>query len=1135
MPPKRKYKASTKPPPATPKPKPQAAGGIRTSSIKRRKASVQGLKTSTSRLQPSEPLHMTTRGAARAASNHTSPAAPSSADGSSRRSSLNSVAQFQSDHDDIEDERPAKRRRVSTESGSPPNPMGSLVSQIPAVEPGTNPASRATSNTSKSSGISGKRRRASGDSSETSKTVSARPNGVFTRSESDLSEKQPRRKRRRTGDKIEQPAEIPPELTDASTPAGSPEAIPELDDSQGLQHALPTINGDVSGKAPKRLPGRRRQPHSDINVETDLRRQLSLKMGYRSIAKIQKVMLEELSKRTTTNLENDPKFHEEGLEYQHMTAALDARLQSRLAQLGAERREKLDQLERVRMAEAHIAREQYINRFKELQDDYVLQIFFRMKQMERQVRSETENATDDEDNIIQPTHMDFPADGIDARLESKYASRSRAYVETERMLNEDEVRISLDKMRKQFMVENEDHDDSVSEVNGGFATFAGPDRTEALAHHQIASLLEAAQQIESTAQQQLPQAASQLPKVELPQVIPNEQAEALLLLASLSAEAQSHTVVGQQQDHIVPPPQAATPAQQVELQRHVSPFELLSTASTAMSLETAQGTPSRTRNVEGDAQATPRATIASINGDIEITQNGTPSRISTHRVMDMLTEDQDVRVPRPRETRSPIDLEASSASYTQREERPLQDPVPPRNAPPQSDAIVTYGERQQQQQQQPKSTEEPPQTLGRTPPGFWDPRPPRPMGHGDRRTPLLRIRRMLDLRSERHRMQEQAEAAARERQEAAINRRDSIDRPQMAPPPSRPYSPHDRPASEKEARRSSAGAFNASPSTGSLQYERSPRDHPASYPRPRQNSHDQSPRSQWDSHRRTSGSQGPQASPTQYTKSPAQSHASDFGRPSPTPPPRQSPYQAPSAPPPPSVSQPQQHPLPPKPPAPPSQTPINFRFAHYDPPKAPFHTSTNFPPSQPSPQPPPPPSHYPQPYQAPAPYAGYVPPPGSFQAPPPPPTASTPYPPLKIHQYGGQPILPASMAPPSPYSQGPVSQYAQPPLHPPPHVGHPPAYGPPPGPLGPPMHQGPPPGPPLGPPPGPPPGPPLGPPVGPPLGHPHGPHPPPSYEQQPGQSPQSQERPPRRPYRSYHAPGTEFRTYQGPASRRRGG
>jgi hypothetical protein len=67
-------------------------------------------------------------------------------------------------------------------------------------------------------------------------------------------------------------------------------------------------------------------------------------------------------------------------------------------------------------------------------------------------------------------------------------------------------------------------------------------------------------------------------------------------------------------------------------------------------------------------------------------------------------------------------------------------------------------------------------------------------------------------------------------------------------------------------------------------------------------------------------------------------------------------------------------PLPPKPPAPPTQTPINFRFAQYDP----FQTSTNFPP----------------------------------------PSQLSPYPPSKVHQYGGQLILPAGMAPSAPYLQG---------------------------------------------------------------------------------------------------------------------
>lgn len=379
MPPKRKNKAPTKPSTATPLSKTQsmyarrlldssikasvtmltlaAAGGIRTSSVKRRRSSVQGVKTSTSRLQPSEPLHMTTRHAAKAASSNTSPAALSVADGSSRRSSLNDVAHFQDDHSDVEDERPAKRSRVSTDSGSPPNQMGSYVSQTPAIETDSNLAERAPSSGPK---FTGKKRRASDDSSESSRTVGVRPNGVLTRSESDLSEKQPRRKKHKTTSTPLEPAEAPPELTDGSTPPGSPEGFTDVAGSQGLQNVIPSVNGEMPAKVARRLPGRRRQPHSDINVEADLRRQLNIKMGYRSLAKIQKTFLEELSTRTMNNLENEPDFHQQSPEYGHIVDELAQRRQARLDQLTAERRLRLEELERVRIAEKHIQEQQYI-------------------------------------------------------------------------------------------------------------------------------------------------------------------------------------------------------------------------------------------------------------------------------------------------------------------------------------------------------------------------------------------------------------------------------------------------------------------------------------------------------------------------------------------------------------------------------------------------------------------------------------------------------------------------------------------------------------------------------------------------------------------------------------------------------
>lgn len=334
------------------------AAHIRTSSASnKRKHSVQGVKTS-SRLQPSEPLHMTTRGAAKAVSNHTSSAASSVANSSSRRSSLNDAAQFVDADFHVEDERPSKRSR--TETGSPEDSTSSVTNQVPIIEAQTpedsKPMSRAASDASKTST---KKRRASGDSSQSSKTVSARANGVPVQSESDVSDKQPRRKKRKTTETEPEPADPAPELTDASTAPGSPEQMLEIQSNQNLQNVLPTTNADAPTKATRRLPGRRRQPHPDVNIETDLRRQLNIKMNYRSLAKIQKTLLEELSNRTTNNLETDPEYHKRCPEYPGLMAALDKYRKSRLDQVHAERRLKLEQLERLRIAEVRIQKEQY--------------------------------------------------------------------------------------------------------------------------------------------------------------------------------------------------------------------------------------------------------------------------------------------------------------------------------------------------------------------------------------------------------------------------------------------------------------------------------------------------------------------------------------------------------------------------------------------------------------------------------------------------------------------------------------------------------------------------------------------------------------------------------------------------------
>ena len=202
----------------------------------------------------------------------------------------------------------------------------------------------------------GKKRRASDDSTQSSKT---RPNGVLTRTQSDVSEQQPRRKKRKTASAPADSADQPPELTDASTAPNSPEQVPDVAISLNLQNAL-LANGDAPAKVPKRLPGRRRQPHPDMNVEVDLRRQLNLKTSYRSVAKVLKGYLDELAQRTIKSLDDDPDYHKKCPEYKPLIEGLDRKRDVQLNYLAAWRSERMDQLKRVRVAEEQIQKQQYI-------------------------------------------------------------------------------------------------------------------------------------------------------------------------------------------------------------------------------------------------------------------------------------------------------------------------------------------------------------------------------------------------------------------------------------------------------------------------------------------------------------------------------------------------------------------------------------------------------------------------------------------------------------------------------------------------------------------------------------------------------------------------------------------------------
>lgn len=114
----------------------------------------------------------------------------------------------------------------------------------------------------------------------------------------------------------------------------------------------------------KRLPGRRRAPHSDPDVEANLRRQLELKVVYRAVAKALKPVLAELAQRTEHELEWDEKAHKCYEGYKEITGELDDRLRERLQVLESELQLEEERLARMHEADTILRRKQYEVSFK---------------------------------------------------------------------------------------------------------------------------------------------------------------------------------------------------------------------------------------------------------------------------------------------------------------------------------------------------------------------------------------------------------------------------------------------------------------------------------------------------------------------------------------------------------------------------------------------------------------------------------------------------------------------------------------------------------------------------------------------------------------------------------------------------
>jgi hypothetical protein len=282
-----------------------------------------------SRLAPSVPMHMKTRGSQKALSTMSG-----SASGDSRRSSLSrSVNGMGQSGDDID--QPAKRQRISRESSIRRSSQSSdasddkaSVSQTPKL---------ATFSTSTESISSAKRKHSDvEDDDHNQQAIDAAnaapvqpdvtPNAPFLHAPLRKRLGRPPKKQKINPAISSNAAPLP-----AKRPPGRPPRLGRL-----------PLNRQAAGGMVHRIPGRRRKPNPDAELDADLGRLAELRRNYRMLAKFVKPAIAELAERVITNIENDPEAHKKSPQYQLVQDELDARLNQRIALVEREHQLKVE-------------------------------------------------------------------------------------------------------------------------------------------------------------------------------------------------------------------------------------------------------------------------------------------------------------------------------------------------------------------------------------------------------------------------------------------------------------------------------------------------------------------------------------------------------------------------------------------------------------------------------------------------------------------------------------------------------------------------------------------------------------------------------------------------------------------------
>lgn len=324
----------------------------------------------------------------------------------------------------------------------------------------------------------------------------------------------------------------------------------EAEDADDLEDADDAGRLDGDGKVRRRLAGRRRADHPDPWVEAHIRYQQMIKSEWRKIARAQKMALAEIATKTIESLEANHHLHEEVLEYLGdakylgVQSQLDQHFKQRKARIGAQLKFGRMQLQKTLRCETQVRRSRFELRAEDLRQiqldrlDHDLLTFSRQAQI---TNGSDGNETEDEDNdvILAPKGMSYRFKRANA-LDSKYDSRSRLAMESEKAVSELDIRLAMQKVLQEVQDTDEVQRPASFTVMDNAARQAAKARKESARNVNV--LAEAADEVERIAN--------------IP-IIANEEAIGLQLLGDLASRPSIRAAIPSKPAPMQPTPHSA--------------------------------------------------------------------------------------------------------------------------------------------------------------------------------------------------------------------------------------------------------------------------------------------------------------------------------------------------------------------------------------------------------------------------------------------------------------------------------------------------------------------------------------------------------------------------------------------------